>query len=272
MKQLSDYTLISDIDGTLLPSDGIIPQRNIEAIRRFAAQGGKFGVATGRSLRFTVEQIKHLPINIPCIICNGSAIYDMQADQILMELPLPDTAKAYTREILEEMPHIGVVMMRNDGDETMQSEEDFIKQVITWETLPLHQSKIDVITGSFYKLIFYVQPKDKEAFLAYLNKKNYPDVRFVASHHTLIEMLPCQSRKGFALEKMIDMGMTTRENLVAVGDYYNDLEMILLAGTGATLCDAPDDLKGIADLVVGTCEQGAIADVVEYLERLCGQT
>lgn len=42
--------LFSDVDGTLITDDGIIPDKNFEAIRRFTAEGGRFSLATGRVL------------------------------------------------------------------------------------------------------------------------------------------------------------------------------------------------------------------------------
>ena len=46
---LSDYLLISDIDGTLVNTKKEIPPRNIEAIAHFREMGGRFTIATGRS-------------------------------------------------------------------------------------------------------------------------------------------------------------------------------------------------------------------------------
>jgi len=57
---------------------------------------------------------------------------------------------------------------------------------------------------------------------------------------------------------------------VAIGDYYNDLEMLGLAGISAAPSDAPEDIKAAADLIVGPCAKGALADLVEHLEeRYC---
>ncbi|NLA86727.1 MAG: HAD hydrolase family protein, partial [Clostridiales bacterium] len=54
--------------------------------------------------------------------------------------------------------------------------------------------------------------------------------------------------------------------IMAIGDYYNDLELIETAAVGAVPAGAPDDLKQCADLVVCSCENGAVADFIEYIE------
>jgi hydroxymethylpyrimidine pyrophosphatase-like HAD family hydrolase len=88
---------------------------------------------------------------------------------------------------------------------------------------------------------------------------------------TLIEMLPEHSSKGEALAKLVELGQVERENIVAIGDFYNDLDMIQYAGIGVAVANAPDDIKAQADLVVGHCRDGAVADVIEYIEKLCAE-
>ncbi|MCL2034037.1 MAG: HAD family hydrolase, partial [Oscillospiraceae bacterium] len=60
-----------------------------------------------------------------------------------------------------------------------------------------------------------------------------------------------------------------RERIAAIGDYYNDLEMLEYAGVGATVEEALDEIKGACDFVAGKCEDGAVADFIEYLESMC---
>ena len=57
------------------------------------------------------------------------------------------------------------------------------------------------------------------------------------------------------------------ENVYAIGDYYNDTELLEAAGVSVVPENAPDDLKEQADLVVGHCYQGAVADLIEEIER-----
>ena len=51
----------------------------------------------------------------------------------------------------------------------------------------------------------------------------------------------------------------------AIGDYYNDLEMIQTADIGAALVDSPDEVKAVATVVVGSVQNGAVADFIDYL-------
>ena len=51
----------------------------------------------------------------------------------------------------------------------------------------------------------------------------------------------------------------------AIGDYYNDLEMIKSADIGAALIDSPNEVKAAADVVVRDAQSGAVADFIDYL-------
>ena len=57
------------------------------------------------------------------------------------------------------------------------------------------------------------------------------------------------------------------KTLVAIGDFYNDLEMIKDADIGVAVAAAPDQVKAVADLVVCDVHQGAMAQLIHHLEE-----
>lgn len=270
MKQLSDYMLITDMDGTLLGPDGKIPPRNVEAIRRFTAAGGRFGIATGRSRGLMLAEVRELPINAPCVLYNGGAVYDFAADKMLYEEFLPQESTEYIRLIMEAMPHIGVLVIKEDNYFQLREELAFTEFIATRGEDHFRKSQLMELPHPWYKVLFQVLEKETEAFFALAHSIQTRGVRFVGTNATLVEMLPQHSNKGAALQKIMDMGIVRRENLVAIGDYYNDVEMIELAGLGVTLASAPESIRAKADLVVGDCSHGAVADLIEHLERACG--
>ena len=56
------------------------------------------------------------------------------------------------------------------------------------------------------------------------------------------------------------------ENVYAVGDYFNDEELLEAAGHAVVPANAPEELQRKAELVVCDCRSGALADLVEFLE------
>jgi hydroxymethylpyrimidine pyrophosphatase-like HAD family hydrolase len=122
------------------------------------------------------------------------------------------------------------------------------------------------LNGKLMKSLMLIHPQWTEEFMAFVEERKFPGVRFVPTNPHLIEMLPEQSSKGNALEKLMEMKKIDRSRLVAIGDYYNDKEMIELAGIGVTMHTAPEDLKALAELLVCDCEEGSLGDLIEQLE------
>ena len=93
----SDILLTADFDRTLTGPDSKIPQRNLDAVAFFMANGGTFTVNTGRSLPQSALLRQEVPMNAPFLCYNGSLAID-EKDQILfcqaIDLPLEETLQA----------------------------------------------------------------------------------------------------------------------------------------------------------------------------------
>lgn len=98
MGKFDGVLLASDFDNTILNTElprrtgcpiPPISQRNVEALRYFMDNGGRFAVATGRALpafRMFAEQV---PMNAPAVVCNGGALYDFKTERYLETMELP---------------------------------------------------------------------------------------------------------------------------------------------------------------------------------------
>ena len=75
--------IVSDLDGTLLPPSKIPLERDLAAIRRFEAAGGRFAIATGRTIQAAIRYQEMLGLQNPMIVYNGAAIYDSMNDKVL---------------------------------------------------------------------------------------------------------------------------------------------------------------------------------------------
>ena len=73
MKRLDTTLLMTDLDGTLLPSTKEILPEELEAIRQFRQQGGKFAIATGRTLQAAQRYLDRVQADVPVILFNGAA-------------------------------------------------------------------------------------------------------------------------------------------------------------------------------------------------------
>ena len=112
MPDFSDVMIITDLDGTLLPENKILSEKDLEAIKRFRSDGGKFTIATGRTIQSADRYIKELEIDIPVILYNGSLIYDVQKQEVLFTDELPEFAPDIAKELFG--------FMKNPGGEVLK--------------------------------------------------------------------------------------------------------------------------------------------------------
>ena len=108
MGKFDGLLLVSDFDDTLYDFQHRVPPRNIEAIRYWIQEGGRFTVATGRAHR-TFAPYAHLaPINAPVVLSNGSAIYDFQREEMLVQTLLDPRAPKDFAALMEAIPSLGL--------------------------------------------------------------------------------------------------------------------------------------------------------------------
>lgn len=267
MRKISDFIIMSDVDGTLLPDGKPVPERNIEALRRFTAKGGRFGIATGRSVESAEEFARQLPVNAPCILYNGGAVYDYSTEKFLARCFLPDGAKEYLKAIIRDMPDIPAMVISNDTYYNITRELTFFGLPEAYRSMR-NDAEIDELNEPWYKVCFSVTGEQSKAFYDYINAHDFSGVRFTNSGYLLTEMLPEKSTKGAALEALINILGVERECTAAIGDYNNDIEMLEFAPISAATSGAQEEVRVSAKMLVGACEDGAVADLVEYIESI----
>ncbi|MGN1095707.1 MAG: HAD family hydrolase, partial [Eubacteriales bacterium] len=96
MKKFENIYIASDIDGTFAWQYSYINEKNVEKVRYFNENGGHFGFSTGRNHYDTsvvVPMWKELS-TMPCVLCNGSFLYDTKKDEIINPRYLEPAEKA----------------------------------------------------------------------------------------------------------------------------------------------------------------------------------
>ena len=104
----SDVLLTADFDRTLTAPDSSIPERNLEAIRYFMENGGAFTVNTGRSLPMAKIFRDIVPVNVPLLLYNGSAAYDLPNGRFLDAALIPLDQGKTIRRAMELFPDMTV--------------------------------------------------------------------------------------------------------------------------------------------------------------------
>lgn len=93
------------------------------------------------------------------------------------------------------------------------------------------------------------------------------EFEFLRTEKILYEISPKGINKGAVLPRLSKILGVSPEKIIAIGDYYNDLEMIRSAGLGVAVANAVDEVKAVADYVTVSNEENAIARVIEELDK-----
>lgn len=258
--------LLSDIDGTLLNTESTLSLKNAEAIRHFVDEGGKFGIATGRSLTNALSFLENIPINGYCILGNGGLLYDFETQTYLEEYGIiKKETDCFLQRCLKERPQIGIQIYGRDMGYIVSKKELANPEVVK-DHHPVQFACVnDVADVNWIKILFFGTEEDiewleKESI--YLEKNKIVDR--VRSSVTYYEFLPVNVNKGTMLNRL--RRYTNKNHTIyAVGDYYNDIEMIKQADVGIAMGNAPDLVKTCADYICKDCNQSAIAEVINCI-------
>ncbi|MBQ6569011.1 MAG: Cof-type HAD-IIB family hydrolase [Clostridia bacterium] len=266
MKNIFDGILIaSDLDGTLITGEYTVPGANLEAVRYFCENGGSFAFCTGRAYNSCAGFVDEVKPNVPCILLNGAMIFDCKAKKPIWEAFLSDDMLDYVKLVYEKFPTVGVELFGNRGLFILRLSPMMERHLINDRSPYTMCTGFEQVDGNFYKALFVGEPEEIAQIEEFAASIKHDDVTFVTSAPSYLELIPTGVNKGNALLRLAKILGIEHKNTYAIGDYYNDAELIRAAGTGVCVASAPDSIKRISDLVVCNCEQGSIARLVSHI-------
>ncbi len=268
--------LASDIDGTLV-ENGFIAERNFKAIDFFRENGGTFVLSTGRSssaLSQVFGMLDKAKVG-PCVVLNGGMIYDFTAEKPIYNTKLTELSKEYIHTVIDKMPKVGVEVHSNSLifvlNKTYQTEwhEDY-------ELLDREYVTFEDIKDRVWNKVLYTcdTHEEREKLAVLLGSIDNGDCSFVKTQvinegveHMYFEQMPQGTTKAKALCVLTKLLDIKKGGCFAIGDYYNDIEMLKAADVSAVPAEAPEEIKKIVNFVGGSCLDGAVADFIEYLSK-----
>lgn len=268
MSKFKNTILLTDLDGTLFKADATVSQKNIDALNYFTQNGGRFGVCTGRAMVNAMSYLKGVPINFYSVFCNGAFMYDMN-NQAIAKTYSVDKQKMIPiiEGVLREQPNIGV-QIHNESTINFVSPKEILTQKIIDNHYPCNFVKLeDVMEMEWIKVVFNGNNEQLEWVKEYTEEQSKGVFERVKSSTMYYEFLSHGISKGSMLEEM-RTHLTDKDKIYAVGDYYNDEQMILKADVGIITSNAPDDLKAVADFTCNDNSNDALADVIDRIIKV----
>lgn len=264
MEKIFDgYVIVSDLDGTLLKKDKTISKENLEAIKYFTENGGKFSVATGRVIEATEEYLSGIQVNLPIIVYNGGVIYDYNNQKILMEKFVDDEQKQITNKIKDEYDNIGIEIYADRKLYILKDSGHSYRPATKMLDIIYNISE-DIFLMNWNKILIVGNIEVIDDI-----EKHFEDkykIKGTRSGSTTYELLPSNESKGQALRKIIEIYDIEPDKVICVGDNMNDLELLKEAAFSFCPKNGSEQLKKYADFIAPSNEEHIIKHIVQWLQ------
>lgn len=264
---ITKVIIFSDMDGTLLNSEKRINDTDRKAIEKFISLGGKFTIATGRTIQTFEQYQRMLNLQIPVIMYNGAMIYDYNTEKILYSQALPEISRSITAKVMDFMNDCGGEVLRTDGTYVFSNNEYEQLHTNLCGIEPEYMEVNEIPDDDWLKVLFALAPERLSLLEDKIKRMGYYDYAdFVRSADIFLEMLPKGISKGSALNEYRKLDGMADFTFVAIGDFDNDIEMIANADIGVCPANAEETVKNISDIVLNsTNDNCAVAELIDYI-------
>ena len=264
----SDWLIASDIDGTINDKSRHLVKRNYDAVQKFVKEyNGNFTLASGRSPHSMRKHYKRL--NIPdgmAVVINGAGIYDFSKEKMVWSSPLNDFCIELVKKSIKVFPFLAFQVISDEYVYIFRPTPSARILAINAKLPIKYYYNFDEIPkNNWYKVIYTALPFQINQVEKFLKSNSRTHENLMASSPFSYEMVNEGTNKGNAVLKLAEMLGVNKAQTAAIGDYYNDLEMLKAVGFPACCGQAPDDIKALSKLVTCHCNYGAVADLIEHI-------
>ena len=269
--------LALDLDGTLFNTEGKITPASVQAICRAQEKGVHVVLASGRDYDgMPWEQLTEVPIEY-AVTTNGSAVYSTKDRACLCEECLDQEKIIPILEYLLEkevyisiffdgvnytpiscFPYVENLDIPEYVREALRENRNGIEDLV--EYIKKENVRIQKVTLNFQKSLAggYLNREEVREYL-----KNDPNIQLVDGGFANLEFAKAGVSKALGLTFLAGRLQIPMEQVMAIGDSENDIEMIETVGLGIAMGNALEHVKEIADDVTETNEKDGVAYAIE---------
>jgi len=265
--------LILDLDGTIVGRSNQINQTVKDTIKQVQNKGIQVVIATGRMYQSAKMYHEYLDLKTPIIAYNGAWMQNPSTGEVFKYLPVsPDIAK----ELIDyyEQSHL----LTQVDVHFYHDDQLYVRQVTSETALYAQRSSIVPKSVGDLRSLADFSPTKVLAFSsdAKLMQKTTQELQqlfprervyIIQSDTTLIEANHPQATKGQTTRYLAEeiLGLSSSQ-VMAIGDNFNDLDLLQYAGMGVAMGNAHSTVQGVAQWVAPTVEEdGAAVAIRQFL-------
>jgi len=277
--------IVVDMDGTLMGAEGKVSPRNVAALKAAEEAGVEVVVATGRRHSYAMKVLRAVGLSDNNMLVSSNGTVTRTVGAALVERTfLPEETSLWLCAQLDEFRNALVItydMVQPDGEDArgalvveelaelhasigkwMEANAPYIEHAVPIESAILERGgegeapiqmmlcgSIDRMRRAEARLLEHPEvfaagvtdPARLAGAKIALSRTEYPERDL-----SLLDILPAGCSKGTALTRLAASLAIDLKEMMAIGDNWNDLSMLEIAGMPVVMANAPDDLKEIA--------------------------
>lgn len=267
--------LALDIDGTLLNPQFQISDADLSALRRAQELGIEIVLVTGRRHDFALPIAEQLGFDLFLISSNGAITRSLQGETFYRDLLPADTCRRLCEAMVDFRGHTVLTFdKRGKGAIVLEHMDELENSIRRWLeknlqyiefVVPVEKSLVtDPVQAMFCGPIGRMQQALSAlagcslASRITVLRTEYPDRDL-----SIVDVLNAGCSKGHALERWAGYRGVPKEQVMAIGDNYNDIEMLAFAGYPVIMGNASEDLRGRGWKVTLSNAQNGVAAALE---------
>ena len=252
-----------DMDDTLLDETQQVTGRTRQAIQQAMDAGVAVAIATGRMFRSALPFARDLGIRLPLITYNGAMIRELDSGRTLFHRPI---GTELAQELADLFQQQGWYLQKYVDDRLYVAELDenakFYADYARVEAIPLGDEFFRM-TEAPTKMLSMGNPAELEMIRSTVADRYGDRLYLASSKKRYLEMVDVLVNKGEAVAFLAEQLGIAQEEVMAIGDSMNDLDMIEYAGCGVAMGNANPAVQAAADFVTEPNTADGVAVAIE---------
>jgi Cof subfamily protein (haloacid dehalogenase superfamily) len=254
--------LAIDLDGTLLRPDHTPHPFALEQLAIATAAGVRIVIASGRSIQSIRKVLDGFLEVDAAVATNGADVWASSTQQIHKDVLNLDVKRASLDYALQHDLHLSCYS--TDGTYALSESEflDEYRELV--KGIPINLRTPDqVMAMPIFKLVYIVDAEQVPRMRLELEPRlTALGADITESAPRYLEILPKNVNKGSGLEHLCQHFGLKMDQIAAIGDYRNDIEMIKIAGLSGAVSNALDEVKQLAQFTVRSNEEGGVGEFI----------
>ena len=272
MGKFSGYLLVADYDDTFCAGRGCpVPGENLRAAQQFMDEGGLFTIATGRDVRSYFFIRDRFTVNAPVILSNGAVLFDGAENESWYESFLPFSCREDLIAARDAFPGTGMEVHRG-ADVRVCGATPNLEEHLAHMGVPVSEAEPGHILFPWTKVVL-VAPgnlsgeNETAHAIAERIRGQFPGKYEATPSGALVDVVAAGNDKGTGVQKLAEFLEIEPEKVLCIGDSWNDIPMLRIAGHAFAPASALEEVKALECVTVlgesGTCIRDALQTITD---------